>query len=99
MKKIKRNKLIEFNNLSKEAPYLIFKEKYNIAKSVGQDNIEAMCVSSSQSKPISSYHEIKRNFNKSIEENYLKKCPNYWRSYSFEPYSFKFWEGRESKIT
>ena len=55
--------MILLNNINENIPYLIFKEKYNIAKSVGQDNIEAMYISSNQSEPISSYHEIKRNFN------------------------------------
>ena len=42
--------MIEFNNLSKEHPYLLFKEKYNEALNAGQRNIEAMAISSFNKK-------------------------------------------------
>lgn len=38
--------MIQFNNLSKEKPYLIFKDKYNEAIDAGQKGIEAVSVSS-----------------------------------------------------
>ena len=38
--------MIEFKNLCKEEPYLIFKEKYNEAFDLGQENIEAVAISS-----------------------------------------------------
>ena len=38
--------MIEFKNLSKEEPYMVFKEKYNNALNKKQKNIEAMSVSS-----------------------------------------------------
>lgn len=38
--------MIRFNNPSKEEPYLIFKEKYKEALSLGQTNIEAISISS-----------------------------------------------------
>lgn len=38
--------MIEFNNLKKETPYLLFKDKYNEALSAGQKAIEAISISS-----------------------------------------------------
>ena len=38
--------MITFNNLSKSAPYLIFKEKYDESHDANQKNIEAICISS-----------------------------------------------------
>ena len=38
--------MIEFNNLSQETPYLIFKENYFKALGEGQKSIEAISVSS-----------------------------------------------------
>ena len=38
--------MIEFNNLNKETPYILFKEKYMQALEEGQDNIEAIAISS-----------------------------------------------------
>ena len=42
--------MIQFNNLKKEIPYIIFKEKYNEAINAGQKNIEALSISSYDSK-------------------------------------------------
>ena len=58
----------------------------------------ALAISSNQSKPIDSYKQVKENFNKSLESDNLKKCPEYWGGYSFIPYYFEFWEGHESRI-
>ena len=178
--------MIEFNNLNKEDPYLIFKEKYEQALAVGQKAIEAisissfnkemveidsryvnlkfisnnkfiffsnydspkasafksnnqiaaliywssidvqirmkakikktskefnqnyffnrskeknaLAISSNQSKQIDSYSQVIENYNKSLESNDLKKCPEYWGGYSFIPYYFEFWEGHESRV-
>ena len=38
--------MIAFKNLHQEIPYLIFKEKYKNAINAGQNNIEAMAISS-----------------------------------------------------
>tara|TARA_Y200000002_G_C22533345_1_gene600717 strand:+ start:160 stop:756 length:597 start_codon:yes stop_codon:yes gene_type:complete len=38
--------MIEFNNLSQETPYSVFKEKYNESVQANQTNIEAMCIAS-----------------------------------------------------
>ena len=178
--------MIKFNNLENEIPYIIFKEKYNEAIAAGQKNIEAMsissyesktnevdsryvnlkfitndefiffsnydspkafafishdqiaalvywpsinvqirmrakikktsneynqnyffdrseeknalAISSSQSKPIDSYSQVKENYNKSLKNDDLKKCPEFWGGYSFTPYYFEFWEGHESRL-
>ena len=58
----------------------------------------ALAISSSQSKPIDSYNQVKENYNRSLESDDLKKCPEYWGGYSFTPYYFEFWEGHESRI-
>ena len=38
--------MIQFDDLSQETPYLILKEKYDIALKAKQKNIEAICISS-----------------------------------------------------
>ena len=178
--------MIKFNNLNKSTPYILFKSKYNDALSKGQKNIEAisissyntkkievdsrfvnlkfikndefiffsnynspksiafkshdqisalifwssinlqirmkakikqtsndynqkyfldrskeknaLAISSNQSKPIDSYNQVKENFNKSLKNDDLKKCPEFWGGYSFAPYYFEFWEGHESRL-
>ena len=58
----------------------------------------AIAISSKQSKQIDSYNQVKENYNRSLENDDLKKCPEYWGGYSFAPYYFEFWEGHESRI-
>ena len=58
----------------------------------------ALAISSNQSKPIDSYSQVKENYNKSLKNNDLKKCPEFWGGYSFTPYYFEFWEGHESRL-
>jgi pyridoxamine 5'-phosphate oxidase len=58
----------------------------------------ALAISSSQSKPIDSYNQVIENYNKSLKNNDLKKCPEFWGGYSFTPYYFEFWEGHESRL-
>ena len=58
----------------------------------------AIAISSNQSKLIDSYNQVKENYNKSLKNNDLKKCPEYWGGYSFTPYYFEFWEGDEARI-
>ena len=40
----------------------------------------------------------KENYNKSLKNDDLKKCPEFWGGYSFTPYYFEFWEGHESRL-
>ena len=62
------------------------------------DKKNALAISSNQSKPINSYKQVIENFNKSLNNDDLKKCPKYWGGYSFTPYYFEFWEGHESRL-
>ena len=52
----------------------------------------ALAISSNQSKPINSYSQVKENYNQSLKNDDLKKCPEFWGGYSFTPYYFEFWE-------
>ena len=58
----------------------------------------ALAISSKQSIQIESYNQVKKNYNKSLKNDDLKKCPEFWGGYSFTPYYFEFWEGHESRI-
>ena len=58
----------------------------------------ALAISSKQSKLIDSYNQVKENYNKSLKNDDLKKCPEFWGGYSFTPYYFEFWEGHESRL-
>jgi pyridoxamine 5'-phosphate oxidase len=58
----------------------------------------ALAISSNQSKPIKSYSQVKENYNKSLKNDDLKKCPEFWGGYTFTPYYFEFWEGHESRL-
>ena len=77
-------------NTSKE-----FNQKYFFDRS---EEKNALAISSNQSKLIKSYSQVKENYNKSLESDDLKKCPEYWGGYSFTPYYFEFWEGHESRL-
>jgi pyridoxamine 5'-phosphate oxidase len=58
----------------------------------------ALAISSNQSKLIDSYNQVKENYNKSLKNDDLKKCPEFWGGYSFTPYYFEFWKGHESRL-
>ncbi len=58
----------------------------------------ALAISSSQSKSIDSYNQVKENYCKSLKNDDLNKCPEYWGGFSFNPYFFEFWKGHESRI-
>ena len=58
----------------------------------------ALAISSNQSMPVDSYNQVKENYNESLKNDDLKKCPKYWGGFSFTPYYFEFWEGHESRI-
>jgi pyridoxamine 5'-phosphate oxidase len=72
-----------------------FNQKYFFDRS---EKKNALAISSNQSKPIDSYSQVKENYNRSLESDDLKKCPEYWGGFSFTPYYFEFWEGHESRI-
>ena len=58
----------------------------------------ALAISSNQSVPIKSYEDVKKNYLKSLNSDYLDECPDYWGGYSFTPYYFEFWEGHVSRL-
>ena len=72
-----------------------YNQKYFFDRS---EEKNALAISSSQSKPIDSYNQVKENYNKSLKNDDLKKCPEFWGGYSFTPYYFEFWEGHESRL-
>ena len=58
----------------------------------------ALAISSNQSKKIGSFEQVKKNYNKSLKNDDLKKCPKYWGGFSFVPYEIEFWEGNEFRL-
>jgi pyridoxamine 5'-phosphate oxidase len=72
-----------------------YNQKYFFDRS---EEKNALAISSNQSKPIDSYNQVKQNYNKSLKNDDLKKCPDFWGGYSFTPYYFEFWEGHESRL-
>ena len=72
-----------------------YNQKYFYIRS---EEKNALAISSNQSKPIDSYIQVKENYNKSLELDNLKECPDYWGGFSFTPYYFEFWEGHESRL-
>jgi len=72
-----------------------YNQKYFFDRS---EEKNALAISSNQSKPIDSYNQVKENYSKSLNNDDLKKCPEFWGGYSFNPYYFEFWEGHESRL-
>ena len=72
-----------------------YNQKYFFDRS---EEKNALAISSNQSKPIDSYSQVKENYNKSLKNDDLKKCPEYWGGFSFTPYYFEFWKGHESRL-
>lgn len=58
----------------------------------------ALAISSEQSKPINSFMEIQKKYNKSLMNDDLTKCPDYWGGYSFMPYEIEFWKGDKFRL-
>jgi pyridoxine/pyridoxamine 5'-phosphate oxidase len=72
-----------------------FNQKYFFNRS---EEKNALAISSNQSKKIGSFEQVKKNYNKSLKNDDLKKCPSYWGAYSFKPYEIEFWEGNEFRL-
>ena len=72
-----------------------FNQKYFFDRS---EEKNALAISSKQSKPINSYNQVKKNYNKTLKNDDLKECPKYWGGYSFTPYEIEFWEGNEFRL-
>lgn len=72
-----------------------FNQKYFKNRSFDKN---AIAISSNQSESIDSFDTVIENYTKSLELDDLKKCPDYWGGYSFQPYYFEFWEGHEFRL-
>ena len=72
-----------------------FNQKYFFNRS---EEKNALAISSNQSKKIGSFEQVKKNYNKSLKNDNLNKCPKYWGGYSFKPYEIEFWEGNEYRL-
>ena len=58
----------------------------------------ALAISSNQSNSISSYKEVVENYNRSLAEDDLTRCPKYWGGYAFAPYEIEFWSGNKNRL-
>lgn len=58
----------------------------------------ALAISSQQSKKVSSFDTIKRNYEKTLKSNKLSMRPSYWGGYSIKPNYFEFWQGNENRL-
>lgn len=59
----------------------------------------ALSISSSQSKVISSYNAVEDLYNKTLSQiNNQTKRPDYWGGFTFIPYYFEFWQGHENRL-
>jgi len=63
-----------------------------------QADKNAIAISSRQSRAISSYDLVIKNFKEAKESQNLLKCPEYWGGYAFTPYEIEFWEGNDFRI-
>ncbi len=74
-------------------------KKYNDAYFSNRDRKKnALAISSKQSTLVDSYETVEGNFMKSLQNDDLSKCPDYWGGYKFTPYYFEFWQGHESRL-
>ena len=63
----------------------------------------SLAISSYQSKSISSYDEVKKNYLKSLNQiksnpTKFNKRPAHWGGYYFVPNYFEFWEGNDNRL-
>jgi pyridoxamine 5'-phosphate oxidase len=72
-----------------------YNQKYFFNRS---EEKNALAISSNQSKIIDSYSQVEENHKKTLKNDDLKKCPEFWGGYSFTPYYFEFWEGHELRL-
>lgn len=74
-------------------------EKFNKKYFANRDKEKnALAISSSQSKKIDSYESVIKNYKKTLNEEDLHDCPDYWGGYAFQPNYFEFWHGHNSRI-
>lgn len=72
-----------------------YNQKYFTSRDIHKN---ALAISSKQSKKIASYEDVQRNYKKSLDNDDLLVCPDYWGGFKFKPYYFEFWEGHRSRL-
>lgn len=72
-----------------------FNQEYFSKRSLEKN---ALAISSKQSKVISSYEDVKKNYEIVYKTYNLSKCPDYWGGYSFVPYCIELWKGHRSRL-
>lgn len=58
----------------------------------------ALAISSMQSKSITSFNLVKKNYLYTLKNEDLKKRPKCWGGYRFVPYEFEFWLGHKHRL-
>lgn len=58
----------------------------------------ALSICSRQSKPISSFDELKENYDYVLNSANLNVRPSYWGGFELTPYYFEFWEGDDNRL-
>lgn len=60
-----------------------------------------LAISSNQSNPITSYEEVKKNYQDTFDllqnKSFIKR-PEYWGGYYIKPYCIELWEGHNSRL-
>ena len=72
-----------------------YNKKYFFNRAIEKN---ALAISSKQSKPIHSYEEILKKYERSLSNSDLKECPSYWGGFSFKPYEIEFWKGHQFRL-
>lgn len=72
-----------------------YNQAYFLKRSVEKN---ALAISSDQSKSISSYDLVVKNYNEVKKDMDLKECPEYWGGFTFKPYEIEFWEGNSFRL-
>ena len=72
-----------------------YNQAYFLKRSVEKN---ALAISSDQSKSISSYDLVVKNYNEVKKDMDLKECPEYWGGFVFKPYEIEFWEGNSFRL-
>ncbi len=68
----------------------------HFSKRTKEKNALAIC--SDQSKNLISYEDLRNDFKNTLSNSNVYKRPEYWGGFSFEPYSFEFWEGEKNRL-
>ncbi len=59
----------------------------------------ALAISSSQSQPVDSFDEVKKNFHQTLNAMTSDTArPDFWGGFSFIPYYFEFWQGHKNRL-